>query len=305
MGAPRCLGVWGIARLWFCDGIAVCRRCIIATVANRIQARSGLIGWFDILGYRQMLVQNEAEDVVNILAETILCIPSEITERFTGTTQSADVGRIVAHIAGQLEWLPFSDTVLVTLDCSSALEPAERAERFIYFLHFCQSFFNGTFVRGTPMRGAVHFGDFLIGRIEGVSERVFAGRGIGEAEQESGKQDWSGCILTERAEDQKLAVVDSVQDKSWAGEFDKLLIRYPAPLKGGVLEQRLALNWLFPNFNRRRLRDGQTIRDMVTASFVMHGKTVTQGVASKLTNTELFVCFCRAENERRFPAGAA
>lgn len=274
-------------------------------VANTIQPRDGLIGWFDILGYRQMLAQNEALVVVNILTDTILSIPAEITRRLTTEPDRTEVAKVVAQIAAELDWLPFSDTVLVTLDCSSVLKPEERAQRFLYFLHFCRTFFTGTFVKGIPMRGAIHFGEFLIGKIEGISERVFAGRGIGEAEQHVARQDWSGTVLTKRAEDEKNAVVDALEDKSWAGEVEKVLISYPVPLKGGASEQRFALNWLFPNINRKELREGQTIRALVTERFVAHGKAVRQEVVSKLTNTELFLCFCQAENERRFPTGAS
>jgi hypothetical protein len=116
----------------------------------------------------------------------------------------------------------------------------------------------------------------------------------------------SGTILTKGAEDEKQAIAaHSVEDKLWAGKFDELLIRYPVPLKGGASEQRLALNWLFPNFNRKELKEGQTIRAVVTERFVAHGKTVSQEVVSKVTNTELFLCFCQAENERRYPTCAS
>src|SRR5258708_3978739 len=95
-------------------------------IAEPIPTRTGLIGW----------AQNQAEEVVNIRAETICGIRTEIPKGLTSAPQGTEVGKVVAQIANELVWVPFSDTVVVVLTCSSATPPDERAKRLLFFLHF-------------------------------------------------------------------------------------------------------------------------------------------------------------------------
>src|SRR5262249_6568347 len=97
---------------------------------------TGLIGWFDILGYRQILAHNEAETVFKLLADTIAEIPAAIIQSFQPRENSQETpeGTKAGEVGKEFDWLPFSDTVLVTLPCARSFEPVDRACRFFAFI---------------------------------------------------------------------------------------------------------------------------------------------------------------------------
>jgi hypothetical protein len=99
--------------------------------------RSGLVGFFDILNYQNLLEKNEpetvAKDVLPVLqgiktsvraeAETFLKLPTFPTE-----------AKITEPIMDSMKWVIFSDTVLITLP----FDGKDSSRHLYYWLVFLQ-----------------------------------------------------------------------------------------------------------------------------------------------------------------------
>ncbi|UCF99493.1 MAG: hypothetical protein JSV89_08125 [Spirochaetaceae bacterium] len=265
------------------------------TPGSQIDFQSGLVGFFDILGYQQMLLNNDVEKAARLIVEVIANIPSEVIDSIgkeQGLVCEDDVKTVnylnqlwKKILSEELNWLLFSDTILVSLPLNRNDKRLFHATRVLAFLQACAFLQRQMFDRGLPLRGAISFGDFFI------TGTYFAGSPIIESYLASQSLELSGCVLTKTSE----TVHSELKDYAVKNEFqsillelDQMCIPYLVPKKSGELEKHLMINWvnLPMHFFAGMPSD---IREYVFSTFVQYNKDVTPSVYPKINNTETFI----------------
>ena len=270
-----------------------------------VTAKTGLVGFFDILGYQQMLLANDvtstARIVVDVLAEVPHLVVSGMFEdeglELVGVSDddvSADdleawselepyYQRVVRDETG---WLLFSDSILVSLPIDLDDGINLWGTRVVAFVEVCSFLLRRMFDVGLPLRGGISFGEFFI------HDTFFSGRPIIDAYQHSESLQLSGCVLAPSAEDlyrqMKQHATDQDLDGSIRGMLDQLCVDYLIPKKRDRVETGPMLNWV--NLPMRFFEGlPPDLRQYVYSSFVAHNKDVVPAVQPKIENTEAFV----------------
>jgi hypothetical protein len=251
-----------------------------------IEAQSGLVGFFDILGYENLLSKNEPEDIAEkifpVLMEKGEKVLSEIKSIFAANLPEYE--KAVDSIINSIKWLAFSDTILLTLEFEK-----NRGDNFI--LLSWMSFFLScielqcTFFRiGLPLRGAIDYGKYV------VKENFFAGKPIVNCYRSCNKLELAACVLCEEATKQ----ID-LFDESKSLNFDfsvknNFITEYLVQLKSE--EKRMFLLCA-----RTYDQHGPELRSQVLRSFSKNNKDIPYSAQQKVLNTEQWLHFLREKME--------
>jgi len=263
-----------------------------------IVVRNGAVALFDVLGYQELLFNNTVEKAVTLARENLVALPETIeatTYQALGIDQN---GFLAAHVH-DLQWLIFSDTILLALEfpsrrfpfpCPKTIPRNLRPElqqifvtnsQWIVFLNVCAALMRQLFAKGLPLRGAIHFGEYY------VDPQCFAGLPIVTAHRDASQQDWSGCTVDDSIQAQYKQILQSTGADKPGARW--VLIDYPVPTKQGTTEIRSVINWAWlrgsPFVKKLRTEPSKFVRD----SFSAHKKNLSPQVELKLQNTETFI----------------
>jgi hypothetical protein len=196
---------------------------------------------------------------------------------------------VPAIIEDAMDWLVFSDTILVCFELPKVDKEKSNYDELIRhvltsttFFVTCHFLLSEFFNEGLSVRGGITTGEYYINSQNGV----FAGKSIIESFRLAASQDWSGCAVDQKCLDALAGVFPL--DKS---AFSQLIVPYKIPVKNGCRAQGMAVTW-FPS----KMNDHP--RRAVIRSFQAHGKVITEAVFSKITNTELFIEYLLERRER-------
>lgn len=270
-----------------------------------VTAKTGLVGFFDILGYQQMLLANDvastARVVVDVLAEVPNLVVSGMFEdqglELVGVSND-DVSVDDLEAWSELEpyyenvvreetgWLLFSDSILVSLPIDLDDGIPLWGTKVVAFVEVCSFLLRRMFDVGLPLRGGISFGEFFI------HDTFFSGRPIIDAYQHSESLQLSGCMLAPSAAhlygQMKQYAIDQDFDGSIRGMLDQLCVDYLIPKKRDRVETGAMVNWV--NLPMRFFEGlPSDLRQYVYSSFVAHNKDVVPAVQPKIENTEAFV----------------
>jgi len=237
-----------------------------------MKTQTGFLGFFDILGYQSLLVNNDP----NVIAENVLSqlttLNKSIGKKLADTITSFDETVYHEIYKKNLKWLVFSDTILISLDVPSETTASDTYDRLLIFLLSSIILQQNLLLAGLPLRGALTFGDYLI------KDACFAGRPIIEAYALAEKLELSACVVAPSA---KKMFVDILE----TGNLNhKLLLDYMVPLKNSESLKLLTLNY-------GSMEDGEDPRDIVFKSFFAHNKDIPEKVQQKILNTEQHLRF--------------
>src|SRR5690349_14377690 len=127
---------------------------------SKVTGKWGLIGCFDILGYTEVLAHNEITTVLGLLRESIGENISKIEK--IGSTCPADSPqkKTAERLLRDLERIVFSDTVILAFPLAPNPAPID-AQNLTFFIHASLFFLQAMFLRGLPLRGAIHVGEYF------------------------------------------------------------------------------------------------------------------------------------------------
>ena len=226
-----------------------------------VTAKTGLVGFFDILGYQQMLLANDVEHtarvVVDVLAEVPNLVVSGMFEdqglELVGVSND-DVSVDDLEAWSELEpyyenvvreetgWLLFSDSILVSLPVDLDEGIPLWGTKVVAFVEVCSFLLRRMFDVGLPLRGGISFGEFFI------HDTFFSGRPIIDAYRHSESLQLSGCMLAPSAAhlygQMKQYAIDQDFDGSIRGMLDQLCVDYLIPKKRDRVETGSMLNWV-------------------------------------------------------------
>jgi hypothetical protein len=244
--------------------------------------QSGLIGYFDILGYQAFLEKNSLEYVVKTSISKLVglkfLMPGRLFEWWAPiVTNHATPKAVYKCATDNMNWLVFSDTVLLTL----ALPRCTNKEKLAYYILFltqCTILWEEMLKAGFPLRGVLGYGKFI------VYEGCFAGKPIIDAYKLASKLDFAGCVCSEATSTWTKRIL---QNEGLQGE--PACVDYMAPLNikkasGDMRRRRLkAVNVLLHKTPRDLF--ALNYEECVRNSFGAHRKKIDHKVRRKIRNT--------------------
>lgn len=245
---------------------------------------NGLVAFIDILGYNNLIENNELEIVAELISDELVKIDEHVKQAikdnfsFLPSEIATDIGNIVSSIA-------ISDSILLTAQIDENQSNEVMGLVWLVFIIACQRLTRRLFLKGLPTRGAVSYGQFF------VAGNCFAGIPIVDAYNLSQRLELSGCVLTSSA---RIKVKDLLSSGTLIHAkkiLNLALINYLVPLKGGELKEHVIINFLAPNCD-------SDINKFVLDSFQGYNKAISEKVMQKIKNTEMMFRFFIENNER-------
>jgi len=251
--------------------------------------KTGLVGFFDILGYQNLLERNEPEKIAEEVLPIItnigdavkqnldLCHNSAILHIKSKINTSDDNEILVAFeemhkkIIERMRWLVFSDTVLLALPIEEEDEFIVKMSWFLFIMASATLQAN-LFRAGLPARGAIDFGKFFI------KDTCFAGRTIVNTYQLCSEIEMAACVFSDKAtiEFRRLEMFDY-----W---LDNIVVEYLVPMKSGERHLLTVRIYLFDS-------DSPDIHGEVMRAFWGNRKDIPLSVRQKAQNTEQWLEF--------------
>jgi hypothetical protein len=251
---------------------------------------TGWVGFFDILGYANLLQRNEpetiAEEVVPLLTgaypEIINGIGTTFESwiaKFTDNHQdSQSLVQNASRLIDDLKWLLFSDTILITIHSDDSTD-RQSVLRWIIFYWACADLQVKLFRAGLPLRGAIDFGRFF------VRDTCFAGRPIINAYELCNMLELAACVLSKAASDQLHGL------KGFEGGADACVSEYLVPTKNGECHFSVTKAVVYEK--------DIDIRQQVMKAFWGHRKDISIDAQRKATNTEQWLRYLDHLEEKK------
>jgi hypothetical protein len=242
----------------------------------------GLVGFFDILGYQNIVDNNTIEEVSEIITGLLLKLPdivrSNMKESFSEKIRPGMEARL-----GELRATLISDSILLVFPVDRKKNIWEKILSFALFKSYVERLIGAMFREGLPMRGAVDFGDYF------VADRSFAGKPIIDCYRLGQSLDFSGCVITKRCATLMDLLVKEAreEDRAFAsvkpGYFG---YDYLCPVRDQKWESYRLIDWSL--YTGDEIHD---VRESVFTAFKDHNKDIGLGVARKMENTEMMLRF--------------
>ncbi len=261
---------------------------------SQMQPATGFVGYFDILGYTQIMLNNNIHKTAQFVSDTLMNIPQDMIDSLRSPYQEVRPLEVApesserdewSQILDRVSWIIFSDSILISLPFDPALPERDLVRLYLAFSTVCASLMNRCFTAGFPLRGAISVGEFFI------EDRCFAGRPIINAYYATQQLEFAGCVLDEAANNLISEVrKDLVKqgERNLLVKLDQTTILYMVPLKENLDERLRTINWVLldtPGF----LQIAGDIREVTTRAFLMHNKIAVPAVQGKINNTEMFI----------------
>lgn len=240
---------------------------------------NGFVAFFDILGYKNLVKNNDIGLSVRVLDAALHRIPEFIKKGWWG--ESNPPRKIV-----------FADSIVFYAPIPEVDDlPSSNGCGILPFLAHCQSLMSALYHTGLPARGAIAKGEFY------VHGHIFSGKPLIEAHECAEALNMSGCAIAESAEAVVSKTQEPIPDMDWVRGPGQCIIRYDTPLKNG-LDRNLALL----AFRSGSLSNQPISYDEVLNKFEAHNKGVDDSVVIKAKNTWKFLDECRQQEQARTTA---
>lgn len=255
------------------------------------KSQSGIIGFFDILGYQSFMENNEnvagatAERVLNFIVNLENNIPEFILLNISRNY------KIVKKLLNEIKFLVFSDTILLTSTYVKNDDLDRKIDKWALFLVASLHLNRWMFEYGLPLRGVITIGNFLI------KEHCFAGKPIVDAYKMCHDLDLAACVMTDNAYQEVTNLINSSKRKKIKKLLNASIVEYLIPRKGGKEEKLPTLNLLTfrglkPKSKKSNVKSKDNkigIRQFVFNSFWEHNKDIPQEALNKVANTEQYL----------------
>jgi hypothetical protein len=242
---------------------------------GKIEAREGIVGFFDILGYRSYL-KNDPD----VRSKQALQVLLKIKDEVPGSIRR----RVPEALVEELSWTIFADSILLAMPCpgtedKQAVE-GDRGKRWMTFLLSSVVLLDHMFDHGLPIRGAIAFGRYF------CHENCLAGRAVVEAHELEGKINLSGAVLHESAKEELRTLTQESFESGVGVYFRTTLFNYLVPEKEASNRRLVVNQWAL-----RDHHDNDDIAQLAAEAFWMHGKDIDDGAVQKLRNAEMLLRF--------------
>jgi hypothetical protein len=242
-------------------------------------SQKGFLGFFDILGYKSLLTNNDPKEIAKSVLQELTNLDSFIHSKIDATMGNFKELSLYPVFKDHLKWLVFSDTILLSLDLPESLSKSEKYIRLETFLIAAIFLQHALLNKGLPLRGALTYGPYLI------DNTCFAGKPIVDAYTKAEELELSACVLEPSARQTFEKILGSKATNIYFKE-------YLVPLKKSNSERMLTLNYC-------ELGENEDVRGMIFKSFFAFRKDIPEEVQQKILNTEQHLRFLYLQSETK------
>jgi len=258
---------------------------------DALRTETGFVGFFDILGYKYFL-ESGIRDVTFKVIRILDTLPNSIDaehEKFVGTCYHENY---LKRDLDQVRFRVVSDSILLAYAYDESREKPSQAATFLVTANLLA---RCMFDEGLPVRGAIAFGDFVLGK------HAFAGKPIIDSYTLGQSLDLAACAAHKTAEREFEALVSA--DPNWKDILDDNelpRVRYRAPINHGSEELELScLNLTWPPLDGHPpLENLPDLRDYVYEQCMACGKQIGLDAIPKVENTERFLRFLQIHHRK-------
>jgi hypothetical protein len=245
-----------------------------------LKTEKGMVGFFDVLGYQNIIDNNKISDAAHILSESFTRIPERVENKLSESLKESK--KTYELIKDRMKFIIISDSIIIAIpflrltEDEKNLELVKKGNEFqlLYFFISASFLLHLSFDEGFPLRGAIDYGEFY------VQDRTFAGKPFINAYRIANRLEISGCVLTKEAETEFRNYVKK-------DTIDDFFFSYLVPLKNNESERYLTMKWLCPF--KELGEPPKDIRQYIVDKFHAHNKDVTRDVFPKIDNTEMIL----------------
>jgi hypothetical protein len=247
-------------------------------------ASKGIICFFDILGYQNIINNNSIYECAKIIKNVLVGMPKTVKEdvfKYISNNENVMTKTFETIIKNNLNIIMVSDSMILLFDID---ETINFDYIIIIALAYITRLFSKSFELGFPMRGCIDVGQFY------YYENVFAGDSIVRTYNECNKLDFSGVVITDKMQE----CIERV-NRNFKKILDERVLKYLSPLKNGIEEYKFILKW----FNNDDYTKNYDVRQYVFNSFQKYNKDISISALRKLNNTENTLRFFLAKENKK------
>lgn len=244
--------------------------------------QTGLIGFFDILGYQNLLERNEPEKIAEDVLPILTNIGKTVTEDLLGIQKkhlTAAQSKPFKKIIETMRWIVFSDTVLLTLPIDETNPRIANLSWGMFIIAVIQ-LQSGLFSAGLPVRGAIEYGKFF------VKDTCFAGRTIVSAYQLCSQIELSACVFSEGA------AIEFCRLRSYDSLYGTYVVEYLVPMKSGERHLLTVMAHIYDH-------NSPNIHAEVMSAFWGNKKDISISARQKAHNTEQWLEFLQYREKKK------
>jgi hypothetical protein len=232
--------------------------------------KNGLVCFFDIMGYQNILLKNNITECAKLIKEILLHIPENVENKLVSIgEETGRAGKLEDFLGNNFHKIMISDTIIFFFDLDNIKGNIEYL--LLMVLVFIREFQHESFNSGLPMRGSLDFGEYY------YCDNLFAGKTIVNTYNESNNLNFSGVTISKNAYD---------YFKSLEHFGVKMFLRYYIFECLVPLKQTEEIKYVMKWYNKDNYKKYKDIRQYIFDSFYMHNKDVNNNVLDKINNTE-------------------
>lgn len=258
--------------------------------------KTGLIGFFDILGYGKLLENNEPEVIVKKIVPILQNLNEEIprvmgyainavgTNHRKNPDNNSNFCSIMKEEADKIKFSIFSDTILLYLPINQ-FKNIEDVIKSLTFFQTCDFLQNTMFNDGLPLRGCIDYGEYYI------ENSCFAGKPLINAYKISNSLELSACVLSKKLKNKIEDDYKELKEKNM-DLLDLCFFDYLVPTKDGEkIYSTLSIltRWSCTYKNQPK--------EYVLSSFEDHNKSISISVKKKIENTKEWFEFIKFKSK--------
>lgn len=230
---------------------------------KNITKKESFVALFDILGFGDLIKNNELEKVAN----TYIKAKKNFEDNISHVNSLLQKDAVTFHI--------FSDTFLIYTS-------KVNDKSFLALLVACDFLFLAAIENELRIRGATAVGELI------VSNGIEIGKPIVEAYENEKKQEWMGCWINDNCMS-KITRIN--RNKHLTG---KSIVKYEIPLKDHKVKKRYAFNWVKSLPNKimcAKKKNDFTLEEIKKEIKFLRRKPPDLSIRRKLNNTIKFIDF--------------
>jgi hypothetical protein len=206
--------------------------------------QNGLVCFFDILGYKNILENNDINECARIINDILVEIPKNIkTDLIPSGDKLPEAYKKLAESRKNFfdkffYAIMVSDSIVLFFDFTNINE-ADVVDYTWLSICYILSFQKEYFVNGFPMRGCLDFGEYY------YNNNVFAGKAIVNSYNEGNSLEFSGIVITDKAYEYIKPILGN--HELYQKYFNNYIFRYLSPVKQGKDELKYIIKWCTEN----------------------------------------------------------
>lgn len=246
-----------------------------------MEIKKGIVAFLDILGYQNLVLNNDLEKVGEIL-KTFNSLGLQVNKNIYNAVMEASnndnetVNRIINNkTILHLDYNVISDSIIVVKKFDH--EKETKTMMVSTFLFGMYSLFTEAMNNGIALRGAIGFGEYL------SEDNIFASKEIIEAYKLSESLNFSGIVFCDSFDKELMNIYQTNEGNDLVKILSVFSAEILCPVKNTENKNELLLHVL--NWTTKELAE-MDIREYLYKIFSSHNRLITNQVIDKINNTE-------------------